>query len=137
MDSGGEPSAERGLFAALRQLLSTTLALAQVRLALLGSEIEQEKLRLVDALLWLGLALIFLGVGLVLLCGLVIIWLWESHRLLSLGVLAALFLVSGVGLCFASRQRLQSPGGLFSASLSELARDRAGLDRSDSHLDSP
>ncbi len=105
-------------------------------MALLGTEIEQEKLRLVDALLWLGVALICLGVGLVLLCGLVIIWLWESHRLLGLGILAALCLGGGVGLCFAARQRLQSPGGLFSASLSELARDRAGLDRHDSRPDS-
>lgn len=126
-----EPHPERGLFAALRQLLSTALALAQVRLALLGTEVEQEKLRLGLALLWLGLGLVCLGLGLVLVCAFIVVWLWESHRLLALGGLALLFLSGGFGLLLAGRQRLLNPSGLFSASLGELARDRAGLDLPD------
>jgi uncharacterized membrane protein YqjE len=126
-----EPQTARGVFAPLRQLLSTALALAQVRLALLGTEIEQEKLRLVGALLWLGLALILLGAGLVLVCAFIVMWLWESYRLLTLGALALTLLASGLALCFVARQRLQSPSGLFASSVSELARDRAGLGRPD------
>ena len=131
VDKPSEPSTERGLFASIRQLLSTTLALAQVRLALLGTEVEQEALRLGLALFWLGLGLLCLGLGMVLVCAFIVIWLWESYRLLALGLLALLFLSSGLGLLLAARQRLQNPSGLFSASLGELARDRAGLDRPD------
>ena len=131
MDSRAQPSTERGLFASIRQLLSTTLALAQVRLALLGTEVEQEALRLGLALLWLGLGLVCLGLGLMLVCAFIVIWLWESHRLLALGGLATLFLGGGVGLLLLGRRSLRHPTGLFSASLGELARDRAGLDLPD------
>lgn len=131
MDNQGDTSTERGLFASIRQLLSTSLALAQVRLALLGTEVEQEVLRLWVALLWLGLGLVCLGLGLVLVCALIVIWLWESHRLLTLAVLAFLFLSSGLGLLLAGRRSLHKSSGLFSASLGELARDRAGLAQSD------
>ncbi len=131
MDSHSDTPTERGLFASIRQLLSTALALAQVRLALLGTEVEQEKLRLGQALLWLGLGLMCLSLGCVLVCAFLVVWLWESYRLLSLGLLALLFLGGGLGLLLAARQGLQNPSGLFSASLAELARDRAGLDRPD------
>jgi uncharacterized membrane protein YqjE len=131
VDSHGDTSTERGLFASIRQLLSTALALAQVRLALLGTEVEQEKLRLGHVLLWLSLGLLCLGLGCMLVCVFIVVWLWESYRLLSLGALALLFLSGGLGLLLAAQRRLHNPSGLFSASLGELARDRAGLDRPD------
>lgn len=130
MDKGESPSAS-GLFASLRGWLATTLELAQVRLALLGTELEREKLRLFDALLWLGLGLLFMGIGLVLVSAFIVVLFWESHRLVALGVLAVLHLGGGLGLFFAGRKRLQVPGSLFRASLVELARDRAGLDDPD------
>ena len=119
------------MFTSLRQLLATVVETAQVRLALLSNEIEQEKLRLFDALLWAGLALLLLGLGAVLLCAFIVVLFWDSHRLLALGALSALFLGAGLWLMQAARQRLQTPGGLFSASAQELGRDRAGLDTSE------
>ena len=44
------PGTAGGLFDSLRRLLATALGLAQVRLALFGTELEAEKLRLFDAL---------------------------------------------------------------------------------------
>ena len=123
-----EPSSTPGLFASLRQLLSTTLEIAQVRLALLGTEFEREKLRIFDAVLWLGLSMLFLGVGVLLVSGFLVVLLWDSHRLATLGVLAGLFLGGGIGLLLMARQRLQSRGGMLESSLSELERDRAHLD---------
>ena len=58
-----------GLFASLRQMLGTVLEIAQVRLALFGNELEQEKLRVFQALLLAGVGLMLLAVGTVLLCG--------------------------------------------------------------------
>lgn len=123
-----EPPSTPGLFASLRQLLSTTLEIAQVRLALLGTEFEREKLRIFDAVLWLGLSMLFLGVGVLLVSGFLVVLLWDSHRLATLGVLAGLFLGGGIGLLLMARQRLQSRGGMLESSLSELERDRAHLD---------
>ena len=120
---------DSGLFASVRQLLSTAVETLRVRLELLSTELEQEKLRLFDAVLWAGLALLLLGMGLLLLCGLVVVVLWEQHRLLALGALAVLCLGSGVWLLRMARARLQAPGGLFATSVAELSRDQAALHR--------
>lgn len=122
------PEKEHGLFASLRRLLGTAVETVQVRLALLSNEIEQEKLRLFDGLLLAGLALLLLGLGALLLCAFVVVLFWDSYRLQALAVLALLFLGAGAWLLSVARARLQHPGGLFSSSVEELRRDRAGLD---------
>lgn len=118
---------EGGLFASLRGLLATVLEIAEVRLELLSTEIEQEKIRLVDGLLWAGLALMMLGIGVVLLCGFVVMLFWEGYRLAALGVLTLLFLGGGGVLIRMARERLRNPGGMFRASVTELASDRTAL----------
>ncbi|MEQ1658217.1 MAG: phage holin family protein [Hylemonella sp.] len=121
------PSQGPGLFASLRQLLGTAVATVQVRLALLSNEIEQEKLRLFDGLLWAGLALMLLALGILLLAAFIVVLFWDSYRLQALVGLALLLLGAGAWLLSLARERLRSPGGLFSTSVSELGRDRAGL----------
>jgi len=120
-----------GLFASLRRLLGTALELAQVRLELLSSEVELEKRRLFDSLLRAAIGLSLLGVGLVLLCGFLILLVSENYRLAALGVMALLILIAAVLLLGSARQRLRSPKGVFSASVSELERDRSGLQAKD------
>ena len=128
-----DPVQESGLFASLRRLLATVHEMAQVRLELLGTEVELEKQRLFDGLLWGALALLVLGVGLVLLCGFVILLFWEGYRLAAVGVMALLFLAGGALLMREMRQRLRNPTGMFNASVAELKRDRAELHVSDQH----
>lgn len=122
-----------GLFASVRRLLGTVLEIAQVRLELLGTDLELAKRRLFDALLLGLIALLAVGVGVVLLCGFIILLFWEGYRLPAVGVLTLLFLAAGAWLAHAARQRLQSPKGMFEASLAELKLDRAGLETSGSH----
>ena len=119
-----EPESGPGLFASLRQLLATAVDIASVRLALLSNEIEQEKLRLFDTLLWAGLALLALTVGVLLLSAFVVVLLWEEHLLIALGSLAVLYLGGGVGLMYAARQRLRSNGGLIQSSGPRTSRRR-------------
>ncbi len=116
-----------GLLASLRQLLGTVVATMEVRLALLSNEMEQEKLRLVDGLLWAGLALLLLALGALLLAAFVVVLFWDSYRLQALGGLAVLLLFAGAWLLQRARAGLRQPGGLFSVSVTELGRDRAGL----------
>lgn len=118
---------ERGLLASLRRLLSTALEIAQVRLDLLGTEVELEKRRLFDGLIWGALALLAIGVGIVMLCVFVILLFQDEYRLAALGFMAALFLGVGALLIKESRRRLQTTGGLFAASLAEIEHDRDGL----------
>jgi uncharacterized membrane protein YqjE len=108
----------------LRRLLSTLLETAQVRLELLGTELEQEKRRLLDAWVMSVLAIVCLALGLVLLCATVILLVGESYRLAAAGALTLLLLGVGVGLLGLARRRLHNPQGMFHASAQELARDR-------------
>ena len=128
-----DPVQESGLFASLRRVLATLLEMAQVRLDLLGTEVELEKRRVFDGLLWGAVAILVLGVGIVLLCGFVILLFWEGYRLAAVGVMALLFLVGSVLLLREARQRLRNPTGMFNASIAEAQRDRAELQVSGQH----
>ena len=122
-----EPTAATGLFSSLQRMLGTLHEIAQVRLDLLGTEVEFEKRRLFDGLLWGAVSLVCIGVGMVMLCGFVILLVLDDYRLAATGVLALLFLAAGALLMRESRQRLRNPAGLFDHSVAELGRDAAGL----------
>lgn len=117
-----------GVFASLRGLFATGAELLQTRLELLVVEVQEEKERLVDLLAYGAMALIFGAAGLVFLAVLLTVLLWESNRLLVLGIFAALFLTAGVVSLIIARRHARTPSSLFAASLSELARDRASAD---------
>lgn len=116
-----------GLLASLRQMLGTLLEIGQVRLELLGTELEQEKLRVFDALLLAGVGLMLLSVGALLLCGFVLMLFAEGHRLAALGVLTLAFLAGGILMMRAGGHRLRSAGGMLRATLAEIAQDRSAL----------
>ena len=122
-----EPSAPPGLLGSLRQLAATLLELAQVRLELLSSDLEHEKLRLLGTLLWVALAVLLAGIGLGVLAMLVAVLFWDSHRLLALTLLALVYLLAAVAAGWQARRRWHTPRGAFAASADELARDRAAL----------
>ena len=120
-----------GLFASLRGLLGTGLAIAQTRLSLLATEVAEERARLLALLAYGALALICLAAGAIFFAIFLTVLLWDSNRLLVLGIISALFLGGGaIALAVAGRLARQ-PSQLFAASLAELAKDRdaAGADR--------
>lgn len=122
-----------GLFTSIQRLLATAIEMAQVRLELLGTELEFEKRRLFDGLLWGGLALLLVGIGLVLLCGFIVLLFWEGYRLAAVGVMAVLFLGGGALMLREARCRLRHAKSMFETSTQELAKDRAGLVAADTH----
>lgn len=123
-----DPVRQSGLLTSLRQLLLTALEMARVRLELLGTEVEFEKRRLFDGLLWGAFALLLLGIGLALLCGFVILLFWDGYRLAAVASMSLLFLLTGLALMREARQRLNAPSCMFKTSLAELEQDKAGLE---------
>lgn len=121
------PGSRTGLFHSLRQLAHTALELGQVRLELLVSDLQLEKLRLADAALRALLGLMLLGLGLVLLVGFVLLLLWDGYRLPALGVLTLLCLGGGWLLLLAAKRLASPEQGLFSATRAELERDQAAM----------
>lgn len=122
-----DPTRESGFFSSLKQLLSTALEIAQVRLELVGTEVEREKRRLFDGLLWGALALLCVGLGLALLCGFVVLLFWDGYRLAAIGFLSLLFVGLGVFLALHARKKMRNQHTMFSASLNELKQDQTAL----------
>lgn len=120
---------ESGFFSSFKQLVGTLLEIAQVRLDLIGTEIELEKHRLFSGLLWAAAALLCLGIGSVLFCGFVILLLWDGYRISAVGVLSLLFIGIAVFLVRHAKSSLRNDQTLFSASLNELKQDRAKLQK--------
>jgi uncharacterized membrane protein YqjE len=94
-------------------------------LELLGTELEFEKRRIFDGLVLAAVALLFLGLGLVLLCGTVVLLFWEGDRLMAAGWMTFSFLSLGLIFLGQARQRLKAPQGIFQKSVDELKRDQA------------
>ena len=125
-EPGAKP-APAGLLEALRRLVDHGLELLQLRLSLLGTELEAEKLRLFGALLGALMALLFGGMALGLLSLAVVLLCHDAWRWLAALLLGVLYLGLAWGLWNRAQARLSAPGGLFAASLAELKRDRQEL----------
>lgn len=123
----GMDASPGGWLAALRNLLASLTDIAQVRLDLLGTELEIEKRRLFDGLLLSALALVLLSVGLAALCAFVVLLLGDSHRLAALAGMALALLGAGSSVLLMARRHVRNPQGLFAASVTELQQDRAAL----------
>lgn len=123
--SAGAPGA--GLTASLRRLFATLLEVAQVRLELLANELETEKLRIFDALVWAALALILAVAGLVLALGFIVLLMPPELRALAMGSLVVACLVAAALLAWVARRRLANPPGAVAATVGELRRDRDAL----------
>lgn len=116
-----------GLYASVKGLLGTSLTLLQTRIQLLATELEEERQRILALLLWAAVAVLAMGAGLVFLAVFLTVLLWDSHRLLALGLFSAIFLGLGLSAICLSWRLARTPSGLFQASLTELSRDRAAL----------
>ena len=113
--------------ASLRARLDTLLGAAQTRLALLTVELQEEKLRLARLLFMTVLAALFLGFATVFAALWVTVALWDSHRLLALGLSTGLFLVLGLAAASVAARTVAAGSRLFAASLAELGNDRDTL----------
>lgn len=116
-----------GLMESLRRLADTLLAIFQTRIELLSNEIEEERLRIAQMLLFGGVALLFFGLSIIMLTVFFVVLFWDSHRVLVLGGFTALYFVAGLLVWNTLRRMAREKSRLFSASLAELADDRDRL----------
>jgi uncharacterized membrane protein YqjE len=122
------PSASAALLASLQGLSGTVLGIAQTRLALLATEVEEEKQRVLRALAWGALALLLGTMACLFLALLITVVFWDTHRLLALSVVTAVFLFGALLAAWQFRQQGGSAvGGALAASLAELGADCAAL----------
>lgn len=125
----GEAGAARskGFLASTKGLLASLLELLQTRLELVAAELEEEEQRLKETALLAIIVFFFASLGITFLTLLVVAIFWESHRLYVLGGFALLYLALSLIASLIVRKKFRSKPRLFSATLSELVKDREHL----------
>jgi uncharacterized membrane protein YqjE len=121
--------AQENLLEALKNLLGTAAAVVQTRLELFSTDVQIAQTRLISVFVMIILTLFFLFFGLIMLALLIVIYSWESNRILALSLLTAGFLGIGLIMALVVKQTLKTMPKLFEASIAELAKDRADLNR--------
>jgi uncharacterized membrane protein YqjE len=116
-----------GIFASLRRLLKTVLAIAQNRLELLLVEMQEERWRFFDALLLAGAVLILSAMTLTVATITLVVVCVEAKRLDLLVALMLLCLAATIVAFWRLRTRLKN-WAPFSGTLTELKKDKACLD---------
>jgi uncharacterized membrane protein YqjE len=122
-------NASPGLFTSLRGFAATAVALLRTRLELFRVEAREEVERFSGLLIW-GIAAVLLGsAGMVFLAIFLTVLLWDSNRLLVLGIASTFFLVTAVVVGSIALKLKRQGSQLFAASLAELRRDAEALEK--------
>ncbi len=119
---------ETGLFASLRRMLATLIALVQTRLELVGVEIEEQIAHAASVLLWSIAAIFFASLSVLLLALTVVIAFWDQHRLLAAVLVTATFVLTALVAALVARHRLHTRPHLLATLAREFERDAAALD---------
>ena len=112
-----------GLLAKLRRVGESLLALARSRVELFASELQEEKLRLINLLVWFSLAIVLGAAGLLVAIGALAVWLWEVAGYGGLVGLALAALVGGAGILWGLRRGMETGSMPFSGTIAEFRKD--------------
>jgi uncharacterized membrane protein YqjE len=123
----GEHESKEGFLASLRRLLKTGFAIAQNRLELFLVEAQEERRRLFDALLLLGVVLILAAMALMVLTVTIVVLCIRADRLDLLVALMLVYLAATIVAVWRLRIRLNG-WAPFSATVAELKKDKACLE---------
>ena len=120
---------QENLLSSIKNLAATGASIAQTRLELLSVDVQIARAKFISLLVMIICALFFLFFGLVMLSLLIVIYSWESDRMLSLSLLTSGFIAIGLILAILIMRSLRTMPKLFEASIAELAKDREELSR--------
>jgi uncharacterized membrane protein YqjE len=120
---------QENLLSSIKHLAATSASIAQTRLELLSVDVQIARSKLIHLIVMIVSALFFLFFGLVMLALLIVIYSWESDRMLALSLLTGTFLSIGLILALLITQSLRKMPQLFEASIAELAKDKEALSR--------
>jgi len=115
------------LLSSLQGLSATLMAIVQTRLALVATELEEEKQRMLAVLGWGAVAILMGTVACVFLAAFVTVLFWDTHPLMVLGGLTLAFAVACVWAARRVRAAIGEPGDFLAASLAELQSDQDAL----------
>lgn len=120
--------ARPGVWASLKRVLDTVLATAQNRVELFAAELQEEKFRLVEAVLCAAALVAFGMMTLSLVTFTIVILFWENGRLAALVGLSVVYLI-GTALAWRGLQSRLKKHSAFAGTIGELKKDRSCLEK--------
>ena len=116
-----------GISGALSRLAGSLIALLRTRIELATVEFDEERERTKEMLL-LAVCAALLGLFALLFASLfVIVYFWDSNRLVATGAVAVFYVVLAMAVYARMKQRVRNKPTPFAATLSELEQDAASL----------
>lgn len=120
---------QENLLSSLKNLVSTGASIAQTRLELISNDVQIARSQFLSLLVMVIFTLFFLFFGLVMLALLIVIYSWETDRIMALSLLTSSFLAVGIILALVVLRSLKTMPKLFEATITELAKDRQELSK--------
>ena len=120
---------QENLLSSIKNLLATGTSIAQTRLELLSIDVQIARSKFISLLVMIICALFFLFFGLVMLALFIVIYSWESDRMLALSLLTSGFLAIGLILTLLVLRSFRTMPKLFEATIAEFSKDRVELDK--------
>jgi uncharacterized membrane protein YqjE len=124
--SEGDPKSD-GWLDSIRRTGDSLLGLAQSRIELFTVELQEEKLRALNLLVWLVVALALGVAGILIGLGALALFLWEVAGYGGLIGLALVTLAAAAAVLWSIRQRVQHGPRPFSDTVAEFKKDRECL----------
>lgn len=118
---------QENILSSLKNLVSTGASIAQTRLELISTDVQIARTQFLGLLVTVIFTLFFLFFGLVMLALLIVIYSWESDRMMALSLLTSGFLAIGLVLALVVLRTIKTLPRLFEATITELAKDRQEL----------
>lgn len=114
-------------FGALRRTADDLAGMVRDRVALVAVELQEEKTRAVQCLVWLAASVVAGLLALMSVSALIVVALWDVARLAALAALAGVYAALCIGCAWALRRRLVKAPRPFAATLAEIDADRTCL----------
>lgn len=118
------PPNESGIFSSVTRLLRTLGDVGENRIELFLLEVQEERIRVFDALILLAAGIVCVAMTLFMITFTLVVIFWDTHRLLILTLLTVVYAVAAVVVLFklhSSLKRWQA----FSATLEQIKKDYA------------
>ena len=117
-----------GVIDSIRSFLASWVAVVKTRVEIISVEIEEQREWLESLILMALGALFCISLGLILLTLFIVVLFWETEgRLWVLGGFAGLYLIGGLALWLALRNKMKSKPRIFSTTAAELGKDYSTL----------
>lgn len=121
------PHKSGGLLNSLHRIGDSLLGLAQSRIELFAVELREEKLRDLNLLAWLVVALALVVAGLLIGLGALAVYLWDIAGHFGVAGLALATVASGAGMLWGIRRRIQHGPIPFAETIDGFRKDRECL----------